>query len=170
MAGWQMAKNTISLEGPTPENTLSSAGYSALEVIWPLFYPKLTRPKPDSPLALPQVLAYEGAVVLVLAFFNKAKGDGKSRLAWKQAEMRTVTQVLGLMPEKSNERTFLFGPASQLCPIKVKKKTELVLLEAEVELGEEEGARVELSFAGYEALNHMIAKKTTAELDVLQKK
>ena len=52
----------------------------------------------------------------------------------------------------------------------MKKKTELVLLDAEVELGEEEGARVELSIAGYEALNHMIAKKTTAELDVLQKK
>ena len=52
----------------------------------------------------------------------------------------------------------------------VKKKTELVLLVAEVELGEEEGARVELSLAGYAALNHMITKKTTAELCVLQKK
>ena len=170
LAGWQMASNTISLEGPTPENTLSSAGYSALEVIWPLFYPNLTRPKPDSPLGLPQVLAYEGAVVLVLTFYTKSKGETKSRLAWKQAEMKTVTLVFGLMPEESNERKFLFGPASQLCRIPVKKKTELVLLDAEVELGEEEGARVELSIAGYEALNHMIAKKTTAELDVLEKK
>ena len=140
-----MASYTISLEGPTPENALTSAGYIALVVICPLFYPALTRPKPDSPLALPHVLACEGAVVLVLAFFNKAKGDGKSRLAWNQAEMRTVTQVIGLMPEEPRERTCLFGPASVLCRIKVMKKTKLVVLDAEVELREEEGARVVIS-------------------------
>ena len=68
--------------------------------------------------------------------------------------MQTVNLVIGLMPEESNERKFLFGPASQLCRIQV-KKTELVLLDAEVELGEE-GVRVELSLAGYAALTQMI--------------
>ena len=170
LAGWQMTSNTISLEDPARGNTLSSAGYAALEHIWPLFYPALSRPEPDSPLAIPQVLAFEGAVMLVLAFFNRAKGDGKSRLAWRQAAIESVNLIIGLMPEESNERTFIFGPASKLCHVKVKKKTELKVLDAEVELGEEEGARVELTHAGYAALNELIVKKTTADLDALEKK
>ena len=62
LAGWQMTSKTISLEGPTPEDVLSSAGQGTLEVIWPLFYPAITRPTPESPLALPQVLAFEGSL------------------------------------------------------------------------------------------------------------
>ena len=171
LAGFDMAGKALIAKENEAEVASFSDGHRQAQQLWPLFYPTVTRPAKNSEAATPQVLAFEDEAVLVVGFFSRqTESSNKSRLGWRSTAVERVSQVIVAKPVESNGGAYKFGPTSQLCHMKVNKKTMLLELEAKVDMNETDGASAQLSPAAYAKLSALVAEGADKAVTALETK